>query len=46
MLVPIRIPICNIIPLSTPAYFLYFCGHTSKDYINAPSINYKIKNYL
>lgn len=25
-LVPTRIPICNIIPSNTPAYFLYFLG--------------------
>ena len=36
-LLPINIPIWRVIPPNTPAYFLYFIGHISKDWINAAS---------
>jgi hypothetical protein len=36
--VPTRMPIWSMMPLSTPAYFLYLSGQISKDWIKAPSI--------
>ena len=37
MTVPTMIPICNINPHKTPAYFLYIKGHTVNDIIKDAS---------